>query len=754
MMLADFVEGHKQELIQQVESRAAASEEPGPASGRQARISALLEELVGALRQGDGSRTPPATPCSPDASLQCHERDLVRRDVIEEITRRSLSVTLAEMVIVCDWAGAADRSRLREGYRRLSELLDDVYEGAIIFTPDGRVDYINRPAANEVRNATRVPPDQILGKTGVELGVPPDFGVIRQPDELVTIARRKATQEVFFRGRWNEVRFRAIYAPSGDVSGVEVVSRDIHDPKLTHIRLKLLSKLSAMVGFVEYSDVAEALAAVPIPELADWCVVNLVEDARIVRTFVANRDPAKAPLREAAMRMMPDWTRNPLWMEMRLTTGFQLLSDVSDELLAKLAVTDEQYRVMLAAGIRSIFVQPVVSRGDIAAIFTLIYTTESGRRYGRDDPVLAEELALHAAHIIENARLLKDLRAGEARFRASVASARTIVYEQDAALRYVWYYNPIAALPPEAAALGESGGGDEAEVLADIKRRVLQSGEKVSRELPLTLGGERGFYRETIEPIRQPTGKIVGVIGSATDITEEKRTQQQLRETIAFRDRMMGILGHDLRTPLGAVTMAAGAMLRRGRLGDDDRDRAKVIQRAAERMTEMIATLLDFARVECLGKLPVSPVPTDLSVAVREVVDEARAAQQDRAIEVDARGDLHGRWDPARVMQATANLIANALQYGDARKPVRISVDGTGEAVVLRVKNEGPAVPTDLLPVLFEPFSRGPSDRSPLGLGLGLYIVRQVAIAHDGTVDVESKAETGTVFTLRLPRGQ
>jgi signal transduction histidine kinase len=106
------------------------------------------------------------------------------------------------------------------------------------------------------------------------------------------------------------------------------------------------------------------------------------------------------------------------------------------------------------------------------------------------------------------------------------------------------------------------------------------------------------------------------------------------------------------------------------------------------------------------------------------------------------------------MMQATANLIANALQYGDARKPVRISVDGTGEAVVLRVKNEGPAVPTDLLPVLFEPFSRGHSDRSPLGLGLGLYIVRQVAIAHDGTVDVESKAETGTVFTLRLPRGE
>jgi signal transduction histidine kinase len=752
-MLADFVAGHKQELVRQVESRAAADAKPGPANGRQARIEALLEELIEALRSGAGSQTPQAASSSPDAGLEYRERDLVRRDVIEEITRRSLAVPLAEMVIVSDWACAAERSRLREGYRRLSELLDDVYEAAVIFTPDGRVDYINRPAANEVRDATRVPLDQIVGKTGAELGVPPEFDVARDPQRLVAMARRKATQEVFFRGRWNEVRLRAIYAPSGEVSGVEFVSRDIHDPKLTQLRLKLLSKLGAMVGFVDYADVAEALASVPIPELADWCVVNLVEDARIVRTFVANRDPAKAPLRETAMRVVMDWARNPLWMEMRLTTGFQLLSDVSDELLAKLAVTDEQHRVMTAAGVRSIFVQPVVSRGDIAAIFTLIYTTESGRRYGRDDPVLAEELALHAAHIIEDARLLKDLRASEARFRASVASAGTIVYEQDAALRYVWYYNPIAPTSPECASEQERAR-DEAEVLADVKRHVLESGEKVSRELPLTLRGERGFYRETIEPLRQSTGKIVGLIGSATDITEEKLTQLHLRETIAFRNRMMGVLSHDLRTPLSAVTMAAGTMVRRGRLGDEDREKARVIQRAAERMTEMIATLLDFTRVECLGKLPVSLAPTDLGVGVREVVDEARAASQDRAIDLETRGDLHGRWDSARVKQATANLIANALQYGDPRKPVRISVDGAGAAVVLNVKNEGPAVPPDLLPVLFEPFSRGPSDRSPLGLGLGLYIVRQVAIAHEGTVDVESKAETGTVFTLRLPRGE
>jgi signal transduction histidine kinase len=170
-------------------------------------------------------------------------------------------------------------------------------------------------------------------------------------------------------------------------------------------------------------------------------------------------------------------------------------------------------------------------------------------------------------------------------------------------------------------------------------------------------------------------------------------------------------------------------------------------------MNEMIETLLEVARVECFGKLALSPVATDLGATVREVVDELRAAWPDRTIELEPRGDLQGRWDPARIQQATSNLIANALQHGDPRKAVHVSVDGIGTAVLLKVKNEGTPIPSDLKPVLFEPFSRGTSDGSPQGLGLGLYVVKQIAIAHGGTVDVESSSEVGTVFTLLLPRG-
>jgi signal transduction histidine kinase len=211
----------------------------------------------------------------------------------------------------------------------------------------------------------------------------------------------------------------------------------------------------------------------------------------------------------------------------------------------------------------------------------------------------------------------------------------------------------------------------------------------------------------------------------------------------------MAVLGHDLRNPLSAVKTVAVTMLRQD-LPETMRGKIDVINRAADRMTEMIETLLDVTRVRSGRGLPIERVPTDLGALAREVTSELTAVHQDRALEIDQRGEVRGRWDPARIRQAISNLVANAVEHGDSRRPVRISVDGSGEAVVVTVRNEGPPIPPELRQVLFEPFSRG--DDSPRGLGLGLFIVKEIAIAHGGTIDVESGAETGTVFTLVLPR--
>jgi signal transduction histidine kinase len=214
----------------------------------------------------------------------------------------------------------------------------------------------------------------------------------------------------------------------------------------------------------------------------------------------------------------------------------------------------------------------------------------------------------------------------------------------------------------------------------------------------------------------------------------------------------MGVLGHDLRNPLSAVRGLAGLVL----LGDDVpalvKSHVEQIDRAAKRMVEMIGTLLDFTESRFRGGLPISPTPADLCEIATPAIEELRAANRERIIELDVRGDVRGEWDPARLAQVVSNLVANALTHGAAGEPVQVSIAG-GSDVILSVRNRGTAIAPELVPAIFEPFRRGGgADRHGRGLGLGLYIVDQIVRAHGGTIAVESTAERGTAFDVRLPR--
>jgi signal transduction histidine kinase len=132
---------------------------------------------------------------------------------------------------------------------------------------------------------------------------------------------------------------------------------------------------------------------------------------------------------------------------------------------------------------------------------------------------------------------------------------------------------------------------------------------------------------------------------------------------------------------------------------------------------------------------------------------ENRGSAADLEIELTLSGDARGVWDPARLSQVMSNLVGNAIAYRDPGTPVRVSVEAEGPLVSLKITNQGPPISEDLMPAVFEPFRRGvPEDRSSRGLGLGLYIARQIVIAHEGTISVESTAKDGTTITVRLPR--
>jgi signal transduction histidine kinase len=216
-------------------------------------------------------------------------------------------------------------------------------------------------------------------------------------------------------------------------------------------------------------------------------------------------------------------------------------------------------------------------------------------------------------------------------------------------------------------------------------------------------------------------------------------------------------LAHDLRNPLGAMTTAAQLLLMRFEgeraLGERETRPLSRILSSGQRMNTMIEQLLDFTRLRSGGGIPIEPHDTNLAELCGQVVGELEVAHPEWRIERHVAGDPRGTWDSDRLLQVLSNLIANACQHGSREAPVSVNLDGSAKHEVrVEVGNRG-AIPESLLPDLFDPFrsTRHPRGQ-PRGLGLGLFIVREIVRGHGGTIEVTSTEASGTIFVIRLPR--
>lgn len=251
-----------------------------------------------------------------------------------------------------------------------------------------------------------------------------------------------------------------------------------------------------------------------------------------------------------------------------------------------------------------------------------------------------------------------------------------------------------------------------------------------------------------------PDGSPGMVEGFATDITQQKATEAEVRHRIEFEQQLIGIVSHDLRNPLNTITLGAAGLLKQEGLNAAGTRAARRILASAERAARMIRDLLDFTQVRLGGGLPVSPRAAPLAELVAHVVEELEHAHPERRIEVHHGGEVEVHWDPDRITQALTNLIGNAISYSPSDSTIRVRSAIEGERVVLEVNNLGEPIPAERLDSLFKPLSRGVRrvDLSTRSIGLGLFIVRSIAVAHGGEVTVTSTHEEGTTFRLRLPR--
>lgn len=218
-----------------------------------------------------------------------------------------------------------------------------------------------------------------------------------------------------------------------------------------------------------------------------------------------------------------------------------------------------------------------------------------------------------------------------------------------------------------------------------------------------------------------------------------------------LKDLFLGVLGHDLRNPLGAIMMSAALLMTaEGPEWPHAKTAARIVA-SGTRIEGLIGDLLDFTRARMGAGIPIARKELDLEAECRRTVDEIAAFHPTCNVSFQATGHLRGLWDGSRIAQALSNLLGNAVQHGAQHRPIAVDLRGEADRVVLSVHNDGRAIPNRHLKDIFNPFRQLDPGHAKSNVGLGLYIVQAIVVAHGGTVDAES-SDDGTTFTIQLPR--
>lgn len=233
----------------------------------------------------------------------------------------------------------------------------------------------------------------------------------------------------------------------------------------------------------------------------------------------------------------------------------------------------------------------------------------------------------------------------------------------------------------------------------------------------------------------------------------ERAVNAERERTAQFQQEMLGIVGHDLRGPLGAILIGTEMLAAERKNDPADAYVVKRIESCVRRMTRMVDQLLDMTRARLGGGIAVARQRTPLLPLIKSVMEELSLAHTGTPFELVTVAEVVGLWDPDRLGQVVSNLLSNAVQYGLAGAPIIVGVTRAEGAATITVHNQlrGKPIPPETLATLFEPYRRGGDHgQNTTGLGLGLYIVHEIVRAHGGTMDAVS-SQSGTTFRVALP---
>lgn len=529
---------------------------------------------------------------------------------------------------------------LREGHELFRLLVESVRDYAIfVLDTDGRVATWNAGAAR-LKGWTTA---EVLGQHFSRFYPPEDVAAGKPESELERAARDGRVEDQGWRLRKDGSKFfarvviTALRDATGRLRGYAKVTNDVTESRLAWERvLEVVHEASRLLETPESTPRLEAVARLAVPQLADWCVVDLLEGGELRRVAAVHADPRQ----DDAMRALAGLPSD-LWVELAVRQVLERGEPLVVTHALQPGGPDGFERELLARlGLRSYASLPLVARGRTMGAIT--FCARIAARYHQEDLLWLTAFARTASSALEGSLLL-----------------------------------------------------EEAEEAARVARKA-----------------------------------------------------------VAVRDEFLSIASHELRTPLNTLGLLLQGM-RRAALRNSDAATVERLDRgraALEQLEALIRTMLDISRIAA-GRLILEPVELDLCALVRSVVhrDEEAIAAAGCELRLELPGPTVGRWDRLRLDQVLTNLLSNALKFG-AGRPVRIAVEAEGERVRLVVEDRGIGVPREDLGRIFERYERAVSPRAYGGLGLGLWIVREIVRSHRGEVRVESEPGAGARFTVELPR--
>lgn len=526
--------------------------------------------------------------------------------------------------------------------------------------------------------------------------------------------------------------------------------------------LELLREVNGALG--QGSDPRSALSkalTMLVPGTCQRAVLEIYEEDGEHTFLTVFDDP---DLEQLTQGIGGRWSLSLALLEASAASGKQepIWCNVTDEVLASLPHGAEHLAVLRRLGVTELLVVPLFKGARVLGALTL--GTDGGRRLGAGTRLLGELLGERfSAHLqLEyfgrqpqvrgeprapvSGLLLSssvELERANARLTAIKDSGLLGMFEWDGDGVVVDANDAFLGLLGWSRAEVESRRIQLAQVLSDPRDREEATSNPrlvLEREI-VTKEGQRVSVLLGLTSIPEPRGRGLAFV---LDITEHRRRAE-------LEALLVGIVSHDLRNPLGVMTMAASMLLAQG-LTEPQRKLANRILAAGDKSVRLISDLLDFTAARRSG-VQLSTAPRDLHEIVAQAVDDFQTTWPGRFILHERFGDAEACFDQTRVEQIVLNLISNALQHSPPATVVVVETRGESDAVLFNVTNRGRTIPGEMLRQLFAPLRRGANaGHQPGSIGLGLFIVHHLVLAHGGTIDVTSSDLAGTCFAVRLPR--